>query len=767
MRQALILVTAIWMLSAPMIISAQEAPQPDGLPIASVDAAGAVTLSRAEILSVVRARPGQPFNPQQTAEDTRRIAKLDAVESAYYNTEIADGKVRLTYVVVERNLVRSIALKGNRKLSDSFLLKQLPFSKGDYLDVFALQAGTDALLEAYKKKGFPWATVALEEASTLGHVAYQIDEGARPKIVSVKFEGNKSIPDRDLKKVVKSKKRKLVLFSVYYNPEQLEEDTRSLLEAYQRRSFLDAQVRSEVSFNESKSKAYITFHISEGPAYLVSEIKYTGNEFFTDEQIRQELKLREDYYYSEAWAEFDVKKIKSKYGAEGFINAQVTENRTFLPDARVNVEFQIDAGERYRIGEVIITGNETLQDRSIRRVLDEEGFTPGEWFNADIAAGTGEGELERTVRQTVVTESATITPVGEEEGVRDALVTIKEGQTGSVMLGAGLASDSGVIGQISLDQRNFDITDVPESWGELFTGKAFRGAGQRLRIAASPGTRVSTYLISFTEPYLYDQPMALNVAGSMFERGRESYDESRLTGTFGLDKRYPDDWHRGISFRAESVGVDDLDVTAPREIVEVKGDNMLFGTRFYIGRDTTDSRFRPSRGYNFDMGYEQVIGDHTFGILTATQRWYRTLHEDLAGHKTVLETKVHAGTVVGDAPPFEKFYVGGIGSMRGFDYRGISPRSGVAEDPVGSDWVLLGNFEVAVPLGSETFSWLFFTDIGTIEDGNPRASIGTGLQIQIPQFFGPVPMRFELGVPVLKDNQDDTQVFSFSVGALF
>jgi outer membrane protein insertion porin family len=167
------------------------------------------------------------------------------------------------------------------------------------------------------------------------------------------------------------------------------------------------------------------------------------------------------------------------------------------------------------------------------------------------------------------------------------------------------------------------------------------------------------------------------------------------------------------------------------------------------------------------MGYEQLFGDHTFGLLTATQRWYRTLHEDLAGLRTVLETKVHAGTTVGDAPPFEKFYVGGIGSMRGFDYRGVSPRSGPDEDPIGSDWVLLGNFEVAVPLGSETFSWLFFTDVGTIEDGVLRSSIGTGVQIQIPQFFGPVPMRFELGVPITKDDQDETQVFSFSAGALF
>jgi outer membrane protein insertion porin family len=755
------------MLAAGLAASALAQTAPEGLPIETVETAGTVTLSRAEVLAVVRARPGQLFNEQQATEDARRIAKLDAAESAYYNAEVVGDKVRLTYVVVERNLVRSIAFQGSAKLSDSFLAKQLSYKKGDYLDVFALRAGTDALTEAYKKKGFPWVTVTLDEGSALGNVVYRIDEGPRPKIAVVRFEGNEALKSGELQGTIKTKKKKLLVFTVYYSPDQLETDTRKLLEVYHKKSYLDAKISSDVTFNDSKSKAYVTFHIEEGPAYMVNSIQYFGNEFLTDVELLEGLKLRKDYFYSEAWADFDVKKIKSKYAAQGFIKVEVEQKRTILPNARVDVEFKIKQGDRFRIGEVIITGNETLQDRSIRRVMDEEGFTPGQWYNADIAPGTGEGELERIIRQTVITESAVIQPVGDKPDQRDAMVTIKEGQTGSVMLGAGIASDSGVMGQITLDQRNFDITDWPENWTQLITGQAFRGAGQRLRLSASPGTEVSTYLISFTEPYLYDRPMALNLSGSIFERERESYEESRVTGNIGLDKRYPDDWRRGISFRADNVTIDDLEWDTPKEIVEVKGDNMLFGTRFYIGRDTTDSRFRPSRGYNFDMGYEQVLGDHTFGLLTATQRWYKTLYEDLSENKTVLETKFHAGTVVGDAPPFEKFYVGGTSSMRGFDYRGISPRSGPSDDPIGSDWVMVGNFEVAVPLGSETFSWLFFSDIGTIEDGFIRSSVGTGVQILIPQFFGPVPMRFELAAPVTKDDDDDTQVFSFSVGALF
>jgi outer membrane protein insertion porin family len=351
-----------------------------------------------------------------------------------------------------------------------------------------------------------------------------------------------------------------------------------------------------------------------------------------------------------------------------------------------------------------------------------------------------------------------------------------EGQTGSIILGAGVASDSGLVGQIIFDQRNFDIMDWPESTHDLLFGEAFRGAGQRFRISINPGTVQSTFSVSFSEPYLYNKPVSLDVVASGFNRGRESYDEDRLKGYVGFEKRYPDDWRRGISFRVENVDVTDLEVDAPKEIVDIKGDNGLLGVRFFIRKDTTDLRFTPSRGYNFNAGYEQVGGDHTFGRLDATQRWYTTLHEDLAERKTILETKIQAATVVGDAPAFEKFYGGGTGaySIRGFDYRGVSTRGlqrGVVparrKDPIGSDWIIVGNAEVAVPLTTEIFSWLFFVDAGAIDTGGVRASVGTGIQILLPQWFGPVPMRFELAAPFMKDDEDDTRVFSFSIGALF
>ncbi|MEE9370047.1 MAG: BamA/TamA family outer membrane protein, partial [Sedimentisphaerales bacterium] len=326
------------------------------------------------------------------------------------------------------------------------------------------------------------------------------------------------------------------------------------------------------------------------------------------------------------------------------------------------------------------------------------------------------------------------------------------------------------------EQRNFDINDWPESFGEFITGQAFKGAGQSLRIALQPGTEVSEYLVSFREPYFHDKPISLDVVGSSWERWRESFDEERTKGHFALEQRYKNKWRRSIGIRAESVDVSDLDTDAPKEIIDVKGDNTLGGVKLGVGRDLTDDIFNPSKGYNFNASYEQVFGDHTFGIVSGVHRSYKVVHEDLAERKTVLGTKVLLATTFGNAPPFEKFYAGGMGTygIRGFDYRGVSTRALQTnvptpnrKDPIGSDWVFIANAEVTVPLVSENFAALFFVDSGAIDTGPYRVSVGMGIQILIPQWFGPVPMRFELAAPIMKDDDDDTESFSFSVGRLF
>jgi len=762
------------LLLTPSLLLSQEntgAPSADNkMSISSISTAGNVSISSDKILSKVRSRVGQQFDAATAAEDAKRIAELAGVEYSYYNTAVVDEKIQLTFVVVERNIVRSIVFAGNRKYKSKTLEGKLAFKKADYLEPVMAEAGRVTIAEFYQKKGFAFAQVSLDtEKLSAGNVIYTIDEGPRGKMAAVKFSGNNALKTKSLKEAIKTKKTEWGFLPSYYTEEKVSKDVTKLQNIYYNKGFLDASITAGREFTKDKSKVRITFAINEGHTYTVEKIAITGNEHFDAERLRSELKLKQGQIYNKRKAGSDVDQLLKLYREEGFIDAKVEQGIKFISEDKVDVKFEITEGERFRIGRINITGNEQTQDKVVRRVLNEYDFLPGRWYNADIARGDGSGELEKEVRRMVVAESATITPRGEAAGQKDADVSIIEGQTGMVMLGAGVTSDSGIIGQAIFEQRNFDISDWPKSFSEFITGQAFRGAGQSLRIALQPGTEVSEYLVSFNEPYFLNKPISLDVVGSSWKRDRESYDENRLKGYVGFEKRYKNHWRRSLGLRVENVNINNVDSDAPREITSVKGDNVLMGARLGVGRDLTDDRFNPTKGYSFDVGYEQVAGDHTFGILSGVHRWYRTLSEDLAERKTVLATKLLAAGAIGDAPPFEKFYAGGTGTygMRGFKYRGVSTRSGVGKDPIGSDWIFLANAEATVPLASETFSALFFVDSGMIDSGGYRAAVGTGIQILIPQWFGPVPMRLEIAVPVMKDSEDKTRVFSFSVGRLF
>ena len=749
--------------------------------IGSIRTAGNVSVTDAQILSRVRSRAGELFDPATAAEDAKRIARLPGVEYSYYNTDVVDNRIRLTFVVVERNLVRSIIFVGNRAYRTNALRQKLGFKTGDYLDPTLAEAYRRTIAEFYRTKGFAFVQVVLDsDQLSVGKVIYTIDEGPRVRITKVLFSGNSAIKTAALRGAIKTGTREWFIWPAYYVEEKPAEDVARLQNIYQAKGFLDADITERRQFSEDKRKVRITFVIDEGPVYAIEKIVFTGNEHFDEKELRAELKLQQGQIYNERKARSDVKRLLKFYRENGFIDANVKQRHRFLSESGVNVEFEIIEGERFRIGRINITGNEQTQDKVIRRVLDEYEFQPGRWYNADMARGDGSGYLEKLIRRTALTESATITPSGEMPGQKDAQVSVIEGQTGMVMLGGGVSSDLGLIGQLIVEQRNFDISDWPESFGEFITGKAFKGAGQSLRIALQPGTEVSEYSINFTEPYFRDKPISLDVVGLSREWERECYDEGKERGYIGFERRHKNRWRKSIGFRLENVDAEDVELNAPREIKDIGSDNFLAGVRLGIGRDLTDDRFNPTQGYSFNVGYEQVGGDHTFGILSGVYRRYGTLYEDLAERRTILSTKLLAATVVGDAPPFEKFYGGGTGTygIRGFDYRGVSTRGlpeigGVPvpgadrEDPIGSDWIFLANAEVTVPLVGEEFSALFFIDSGAIDSGDYRASVGTGIQILIPQWFGPVPMRIGVAAPILKDDGDDTEAFFFSVGRLF
>ncbi|MHC4190313.1 MAG: outer membrane protein assembly factor BamA [Planctomycetota bacterium] len=680
-----------------------------------------------------------------------------------------------------RSVIESIDFVNNRTYKDESLRKKLDFKVGDYLDPVLAEAYRTTLTEFYRKKGFTFVQVRLDsEKLQKGQVIYAIDEGPRIKMESVEFVGNNAIKTSTLKKVIKTGTKRWLVLPKYYVEEEPTEDVARLQNIYYERGFLDYKIAVRREFTDGQTKAHITFEIEEGQAYTVEKIVFIDNRHFDEETLLAGLKLKEGQVYSGRRADSHAERILELYSEQGFIDARVEQKPQFVAvRGLVNVQFSIDEGNQFRIGRIDIIGNEQTQDKVVRRVLDEYDFAPGQLYNADLAPKQGGGKLEEYVQRMALAGEVIISPVVASSGAldqKDVKVDIKEGQTGSIMLGGGVSSDSDVIGQLVFQQRNFDITDWPESFGEFITGDAFKGAGQSLRIAAEPGIEVSQYSITFTEPYFRDKPVSLDVIGSSWERYRESYDEQRTKGYVGIEKRYKSRWRNSIGVRVENVRVGALYTDAPQEIINVKGGNALVGVKIGVGRDLTNDRFNPSEGYTFNADYEQIAGDGTFGIARGTHIWYKTLYEDLLERKTVLATKVLSATTISEAPPFEKFYAGGTGTygIRGFEYRGVSTRglqTGVPSPkrlaPIGSDWIFLANAEVTVPLVSDNLAVLFFVDSGTIDTGGYRASVGTGIQILIPQWFGPVPMRLGVAAPFLKDDGDNTEAFFFSMAGFF
>jgi outer membrane protein insertion porin family len=379
------------------------------------------------------------------------------------------------------------------------------------------------------------------------------------------------------------------------------------------------------------------------------------------------------------------------------------------------------------------------------------------------------------LRATPYFQNVKITPVDNgDPNTRDIVVEAndREARTAQFNIGAGVNSNGGLGGQITYEQRNFDITNIPSRFQDIFTGQAFVGAGQTFRISLEPGTQQTNASIRFTEPWIFDQPYSFTGELYLRNRVREDYDDKRLGARASLGKRFNYIWSALVTARGEQVDIDSVHDRPVRaqEILDAEGTSTLTSIGLQVRRDTTNRGLLPSRGTTTTAGIEQAGafgGDYDFTRFTLSWDAYKTLKEDLLDRRTVLSVHTDFGYIPNDAPFFERFYGGGIGSVRGFAFRGISPRSGPEDDRVGGNFSITGSLEVSYPIAGDTLRGVVFTDAGDVEPdfqlGTIRWSVGAGIRLVLP-ILGQVPIAIDFAVPISKDSQDDTQFISFSLG---
>lgn len=744
--------------------------------VVSVTFSGLETVSDAYVRSVVATLVGQPFDEAVAEEDVQRLFRTGRFLSVAFETQTTAEGLAVTFQLVERPLIKDVRIVGNVHFKDKKLLEQVPISVGDPVSSFSVAEGRNAIESFYRQEGYGEARVAYDEnlLDETGELVYTVEEGVRVRVRTVLYEGNDSIPARELGKHVSTKTYLWIFRDGKFDADTVEGDAFAIQGFYRDRGFLDARASYRLEVGADPRDLTVVFTISEGTQYFVESIAFRGNTVFTDEQLREPMRLTVGDAIQRPLLERDAKAVWTLYGEHGYIYAEVIPERVFSETpGRVRVTLDITENDPIRVGRVVVRGNERTKDKVVRRAVE---LFPEQVFNLTKAS-----EAQTRLVQTQIFSKATVSPVGTTPGVRDVLVNVEESaRAGDLIFGVGVTSNSGLVGSFVIDIKNFDVFDWPRSFSEFIKLRSFHGAGQRLRLEAQPGTELNRFRIDFTEPYFLDKPLTFGLSAYLFTRQRDGYDEQRIGGNVSFGKRFEKgplkNWFGEVSLRAENVDIDPDDIFTAHDIRKDKGNNFLTGVRTTLVRDRTDNRFLPTTGDRITLSYEQVGalgGDQTFGKVTGGYTRHQTVYTDVQDRKSVLSFNFDAGAIIGDAPVFERFYAGGIGSLRGFQFRSVSPRGGLIdpdEDPIGGDLLVLFGTEYSFPLYANALRGVLFTDMGSVGKDYSietwRVSVGVGVRWVI-ELLGPVPLEFNLAFPVVRDDADEEQVFSFFIGAVF
>jgi outer membrane protein assembly complex protein YaeT len=742
---------------------------PDGPRIAEVVVRGNHRVSTHRILGQMRLREGSRYTPEAVDQDFKRIYALGEFDNLVIRPERGPDSLVLVVEVTERPVLAGLEFEGNRSFDDEDLAETVGVEPGNLIDRHKVFTGVQGIERLYRDKGYYFVTVSLDEALLRNKqmARYTITEGPRVRVRHIRFVGNTSIGNRELQQRMETRTWFPFLIPGLYDEEKIQRDVASIRNYYVEQGFLDVQVGRELEFSDDKEKLTVRIIIDEGPRYQVRSVALDGVERFSRSLMQKQMELSPGVSYTAESVRRDVELISDTYGEVGYIQTSVKPVIDFTEEpGLVDVTFQVDEGRPVTIGEIRIEGNRLTQDKVIRRELR---FYPEEPVNTKLIdkAETrlkGLGLFER--------DSVHITTIPTADpGVADILVRVEESETANLILGAGVSSNSGVLGNISFTQRNFDAMDWPESNDEFWRGEAFRGAGQNFSIVLEPGTELQRYRVGFRDPHVFDTEYSFSTSVFFFDRLRDAYDERRVGGQFGFGRELREDLRAFVNFRLENINISDLDMVVPNDVLEVEGSSNLTSVEVGLTKDTTDSYLFPTEGYRLTGAVEQagaLGGSYDFTRFTVDARRYWTVTRDVLDRKSVLAVRGRAGFIAGDAPIFERFFAGGHGSLRGFEFRGVGPRQ--LDTALGGDFLALASAEYSFPIFGENLTGVLFLDTGTVEETIElttwRAAVGAGIRFTVP-FFGPVPFALDFGFPISKDGDDEEEVFSFSIGTSF
>jgi outer membrane protein insertion porin family len=737
------------------------------------------------------------------------------------------GDTRVVMSIFEgpKSRVEGVTFEGNTFASDAVLKTKIS-SRPAILGLLGgrfhrdvLEEDATKLRKYYQDQGFfeVKVTPVTKPGSSLGSqgITFVIWEGVQYKVRNLVFEGNKKLSTDRLKEG-------LILHSGQPFSEVFREvDRKALEQKYFSLGCIDTRIMPEPKYTDTPGVIDLVYKIEEGEPYTVGKIEVRGNSRTMEKVIIREADMagllpgeRLDpnrlELYKKRLANTRYFHISPQMGGKP-IEVKVVNRRPHdrpygeaaTPDlGGISLARLQDPGG----------GAEGSAAPPIPNTLPFEPLAPGPGPASVVPFGAG-GLMDQPAGTIppipapppgadappgppprVSAEGLHTPPVGAGEppglfpslpggnmtdpgpdrqdpfsnrSYADIVTQVDEMSTGSFMLGVSANSYSGLLGNVAITERNFNIWNVPHSWQELFSGQAFRGGGQYFQISATPGTQINRISATFSNPYVFDLPIGFTSIGYVFQRLYPDFTERRGGGRFSLGRQFGTQTYADLAFRIEDVDFSGFRTPAPAAFLAASGHTLLASLRPSLRFDNRNDPFAPNKGQYLELAFEQGWGTFTYPKATVEGRTYFTLgHRPDGTGKRILKFRGYFGVTGRDTPVYERFFAGDLQSMRGFAYRGVGPH-GLGVN-VGGFMSALGSLEYQFPLlANDQLHQVIFTDFGTVEPNyritNFRATVGTGIRIMIPQ-LGPYPLAFDIGFPIDKVEGDRTRVFAFFMG---
>ncbi len=678
----------------------------------------------------IKTQAGDVYLLKRLTEDLKAVYAMGYFDDIRIETEKGPKGKIIIFKVKEKPTIRAIRIKGNKLFDDKKIKENLTLKTGSILNIYKIQKNIGRIDALYKEKHYHNIQVEHKtnpRPKNQADLEFIITEGEKTRIKKIQFIGNRAVKSRKLKKLMTTSEKGLFSFitsSGELKKENLSKDTDKITAYYHNHGYIQAKV-GEPQLEFKDHWIDITIKIEEGKRFQVGTVTLAGDLIRPAEELKKRLKITQEAFYNREMVRKDLLMLSDLYADEGYARADISPKIDQDTETqRVHIAFKIEKGPEVYFEKILIGGNTSTRDKVIRREL--------KIYEQELFSGS---RLKRGIRNLYRLDYFQDIKVDTRKGSADDKMVLKieveEKPTGAFSLGGGYSTVDDFFLTAAIEKRNF------------------LGRGQTVAVKGKAGGRSSRFTLSFTEPWLFDIP--LSAGADLYNQtfDYDDYDKDSIGGKIRFGYPLHDFVRLYLSYSYDISDVYDIEPYASSQIKDIEGENTTSKVSTTLRYDSRNRRFNATEGsdHRVTVQYAGLGGDFAFTKVEADTGWYFPLLGDTFGfaHGKIGYVKENPG---GKLPDFERFYLGGMNSIRGYGWHDISAKDADGAD-IGGEKMIQINIEYLIPLFKEAgIVGVIFYDTGNVygvdEDvdlSRRHESAGAGFR-----WYSPVgPIRLEYG----------------------